>query len=76
MGRLEGKVVLITGTGGGQGRAAAIAFAREGAIVVGSDVKVGEAEETVREGSWSGGRWRHLRLEDGRLIEELQRASA
>ena len=35
-----------------------------------------EAEETVREGSWSGGRWRHLRLEDGRLIEELQRASA
>jgi len=24
------------------------------------------------EGSWSGSRWRHLRLEDGRLIEELQ----
>jgi ATP-binding cassette subfamily B protein len=34
-----------------------------------------EAEESVREGSWSGGRWRHLRLEDGRLVEELQRAS-
>ncbi len=56
MGRLEGKVVLITGTGGGQGRAAAIAFAREGAIVVGSDVKVGEAEETVRMVESAGGR--------------------
>ena len=33
-----------------------------------------DAEESVREGSWSGSRWRHLRLEDGRLIEELQRA--
>ncbi len=34
-----------------------------------------EAEESVREGSWSSGGWRHLRLEDGRLSEELQRAS-
>ena len=33
-----------------------------------------EAEESVREGSWSSGHWRHLRLEDGRLIEELRRA--
>jgi ABC-type bacteriocin/lantibiotic exporter with double-glycine peptidase domain len=33
-----------------------------------------EAEESVREGSWSSDHWRHLRLEDGRLIEELQRA--
>lgn len=33
-----------------------------------------EAEETVREGSWSSGDWRHLRLEGGRLEEELQRA--
>ncbi len=33
-----------------------------------------EAEESVREGLWEGGHWRHLRLEDGRLTEELQRA--
>jgi ATP-binding cassette subfamily B protein len=33
-----------------------------------------EAEESVRGGSWSSGHWRHLRLEDGRLIEELRRA--
>ncbi len=32
-----------------------------------------EAEEGVREGSWSSGHWRRLRLEDGRLIEELRR---
>jgi len=33
-----------------------------------------EAEESVREGSWAGGHWRHLRLEDGHLTEEFQRA--
>jgi meso-butanediol dehydrogenase/(S,S)-butanediol dehydrogenase/diacetyl reductase len=37
-GRLARKVVLITGTGGGQGRAAAELFAREGATVVGCDL--------------------------------------
>jgi meso-butanediol dehydrogenase / (S,S)-butanediol dehydrogenase / diacetyl reductase len=46
-GRLEGKVALITGTGGGQGRAAALLFAAEGATIVGGDLKVEGAEETV-----------------------------
>jgi NAD(P)-dependent dehydrogenase (short-subunit alcohol dehydrogenase family) len=46
-GRLAGKVALITGTAGGQGRAAALLFAAEGANVVGCDVKAAEAEETV-----------------------------
>ena len=45
--RLAGKVAVITGTAGGQGRAAALLFAREGATVVGCDVKVDEALETV-----------------------------
>src|ERR1700743_1296286 len=45
-GRLSGKVCVITGTGGSMGRAAAIAFAREGASVVGCDVTVGPAEST------------------------------
>jgi meso-butanediol dehydrogenase / (S,S)-butanediol dehydrogenase / diacetyl reductase len=47
-GLLEGKVALITGTGGGQGRAAAVAFAAEGARVIGCDVKTDGNKETVR----------------------------
>ena len=46
-GRLAGKVVLLTGIGGGQGRAAALLFAREGALVVGCDVDADTAAETV-----------------------------
>ena len=39
-GRLAGEVCVLTGTGGGMGRATALAFAREGASVVGCDVAV------------------------------------
>jgi NAD(P)-dependent dehydrogenase (short-subunit alcohol dehydrogenase family) len=46
-GRLSGKVCVITGTGGSMGRATALAFAREGASVVGCDVAVEPAVETV-----------------------------
>lgn len=46
-GRLAGKVALITGTGGGQGRSAAQIFAREGAKVVGCDLKVEADQQTV-----------------------------
>ena len=46
-GRLSGKVCVVTGTGGGMGRATALTFAREGALVVGCDVAVESAEETV-----------------------------
>jgi ATP-binding cassette subfamily B protein len=35
-----------------------------------------EAEESVREGMWASGTWRHLRLEDGRLNEERKRVVA
>ena len=38
MGLLDGKVVIITGAGGGIGRAEALLFAREGASVVVNDV--------------------------------------
>ena len=44
--RLSGKVCIITGTGGSMGRAAALAFAREGASVVGCDLNVESAEAT------------------------------
>jgi NAD(P)-dependent dehydrogenase (short-subunit alcohol dehydrogenase family) len=38
MGRLDGKRALISGTGGGIGRATALLCAREGAHVVGCDL--------------------------------------
>lgn len=46
-GRLSEKACVITGTGGSMGRAAAKAFAREGASVVGCDLNVDAAEATV-----------------------------
>ncbi len=46
-GRLQGKAALVTGGASGIGRAAALAFAREGAKVVVSDVVVAGGEETV-----------------------------
>ena len=46
--RLKGKVALITGTGGGQGRAAALLFAKEGAYIVGCDWNMNGAEETKK----------------------------
>ena len=48
MGRLTGKVALITGTGVGMGRAAAMRFAAEGATVAGCDLNPHTSEETVR----------------------------
>jgi NAD(P)-dependent dehydrogenase (short-subunit alcohol dehydrogenase family) len=43
-GRLAGKVAIITGTGSGMGRAAALMFAREGAKVVGCDISENAAK--------------------------------
>lgn len=46
-GQLAGKVAFISGTGGGQGRAAALLFAAEDARVVGCDLNSDTAEETA-----------------------------
>lgn len=54
-GRLPGRVALITGTAGGQGRAAALLFAAEGATVSGCDVQVDGARETVELVQAAGG---------------------
>jgi NAD(P)-dependent dehydrogenase (short-subunit alcohol dehydrogenase family) len=45
---LDGKVAVITGTSTGQGRAAALAFAAEGATVVGCSRTVSNQSETGR----------------------------
>ena len=55
MGRLQGKIALITGTADGQGRAAALAFAREGAKIVGCDLKTDLAAQTVEMVRRAGG---------------------
>jgi len=54
-GRLSGKVCVVTGTGGSMGRATALTFAGEGASVVGCDVAVEAAEETVAMVEAAGG---------------------
>lgn len=47
MGMVSGKVALVTGSGAGIGRAAALKFASEGAKVVVSDIAIEGGKETV-----------------------------
>lgn len=46
-GQLAGRVALITGTAGGQGRAAALLFAAAGAMVVGCDINAAGSAQTA-----------------------------
>jgi NAD(P)-dependent dehydrogenase (short-subunit alcohol dehydrogenase family) len=52
---LEGGVAIITGAGGGIGRAAARVFAREGARLVLADISVADGEETAHQVIQAGG---------------------
>ncbi len=54
-GLLEGKSALVTGGGGGIGRAAALALAREGARVAVADIAAEAARETVALVNAAGG---------------------
>jgi NAD(P)-dependent dehydrogenase (short-subunit alcohol dehydrogenase family) len=56
MGRLDGKVAVITGAASGIGRASAIRFASEGAAVVVTDLNAQGGEESVAECKRAGGR--------------------
>lgn len=55
-GLCEGRVVIITGAGGGLGREYALAFAEQGASVVVNDINALSAETTVDEIETMGGR--------------------
>jgi NAD(P)-dependent dehydrogenase (short-subunit alcohol dehydrogenase family) len=55
VGRLEGKVAVVTGAAMGIGKAAAVAMAREGARVALGDINDEVGEATAREIKASGG---------------------
>ena len=63
MGRLTDKVIFITGVAGGQGRAASELFAREGARIIGCDIKEAEIAETVEIVRKAGGQM------DGSIVD-------
>jgi NAD(P)-dependent dehydrogenase (short-subunit alcohol dehydrogenase family) len=58
--RLEHKVAIITGAGGGQGRAAALLFGNEGAKIVASDWNAQSGEETAARVRDAGGEAIHI----------------
>jgi NAD(P)-dependent dehydrogenase (short-subunit alcohol dehydrogenase family) len=56
IGRFAGKVAFVTGAANGIGRAAALAFAREGVSVVAADISERGNQETARMIEAAGGR--------------------
>jgi SDR family mycofactocin-dependent oxidoreductase len=85
--RLEGKVAIITGAARGIGRAAAVAFAREGAAIMGIDIAgpvsatleveaatSDELDQTGRLVEQAGGTWASDRL-DQRDLPALRAAA-
>lgn len=55
-GRLQNKIAIVTGAGGGIGRAICLAYADEGAALVCGDINREAAEETVAQVEARGGR--------------------
>lgn len=70
---LADKVALITGTGSGIGRAAALLFAREGAAIAAIDRNAEEGQETVDTIQQSGGK-AATAIADIAQSEQLQQA--
>jgi NAD(P)-dependent dehydrogenase (short-subunit alcohol dehydrogenase family) len=69
MGRLDGKVALITGAASGMGKIAASLFAREGAAIVVADVSDDAGNETAREIESAGGRAYYVRADVSNAAE-------
>lgn len=75
--RLENKTAIITGAGSGQGQAAAVGFAKEGARVVVADVNEAGGQETVDQIKSAGGEAIFVRTDvsDAAQNENLVRQS-
>ena len=77
---LDGRVALVTGAGGGIGRATSQRLAEEGVRVVVNDVRVDEADETVERITAAGGQARSkpgdvTRPDDvGAIVADTERA--
>lgn len=68
MGRLEGKVIILTAAAQGIGRASALAFAREGANVIATDVNEAKLQEL---GNYPGIQTRVLDVTKKRQIDQF-----
>jgi 3-oxoacyl-[acyl-carrier protein] reductase len=71
MSRLKGQVAFVTGAGRGIGRAMAIAFAQQGAVVGVADIDKATAEETVRTIEQSSGKARAFPIDVSRRDDLL-----
>ena len=69
VGRLDGKVALITGAASGMGKVAASLFAREGAAIVVADVSDDAGNETAHEIESAGGRAYYIRADVSNAAE-------
>ncbi len=69
--KLENKVAIITGSGGGIGRAVALRYAREGAKCVITDIQGELAESTAKEIRNIGGSGFHIQM-DVRLQVDIE----
>jgi 2-hydroxycyclohexanecarboxyl-CoA dehydrogenase len=77
MGRVDGKVALVVGAGGGIGGAGAEALAREGAAVLATDIDAAAAEATAGRIRAAGGRAVSQRLDvrDRSAVDEAVAAA-
>ncbi|MGO9267525.1 MAG: SDR family NAD(P)-dependent oxidoreductase [Candidatus Binataceae bacterium] len=73
MGKLDGKVAVITGAASGMGRATALRFAKEGAAIVVADLNSQAGEATIAEIAAAGGRavFQHTDVSDDAGIKAL-----